>query len=281
MAELAPSLLGELVDRAAGAVAVALARAAAERQLESELRDVDEGKIFQMYVEAALSRTQIVKTLVNREVPVRLSDVYVRCLLTSGQRQFSESQCLSAILDPSNAVIVASAGTGKTMLMRSLFRYLLEEQDDRIPIFFELRTLDLGRWKEEEIALPNLALEAIYQHIKEYAALSRVAFEHCLQAGIFVFLLDGLDEVDFRIRSKLAQSIHQLSHRYPANSVVVSTRPDERLASWNNFRSYRVEPFSKHQIVELLERLPCDVGPKARFLKRLREGGLRRAQRVS
>jgi hypothetical protein len=58
-----------------------------------------------------------------------------------------------------------------------------------------------------------------------------------------------------------------LCRKSSRNIVIVSGRPDDRFASWQEFSLFRVEPLSKQQVVELIEKIDFDVNVKRKFIE--------------
>jgi hypothetical protein len=81
--------------------------------------------------------------------------------------------------------------------------------------------------------------------------------------------LDGLDEVDFDHRLTVERQLMNLIDSYPKTGIIISSRPDEHIASWEKFTLYHVQPMKKSQIKELIGRLRYDPAIKSRFTKEL------------
>ncbi len=95
--------------------------------------------------------------------------------------------------------------------------------------------------------------------------------EYALREGKFIIFMDGLDEVDHTVRDNVCREILSLSYQYEATSFVVSSRPDRRFGSWNEFYVAEVLPFSLPQAVDLLNKIEFDPDIKNSFIKYVKD----------
>jgi hypothetical protein len=93
--------------------------------------------------------------------------------------------------------------------------------------------------------------------------------EYGLRAGKFAVLLDGLDEIDFHVRDIYCKQIINMTYKYPDCLFLISSRPDDRFDSWNEFYVSEIQPLSKAQIILLVEKMQFDPATKANFLKQI------------
>ena len=90
------------------------------------------------------------------------------------------------------------------------------------------------------------------------------------EAGRFVCLLDGLDELDRERRTAICRDILRLGEEFPASQLVVSSRPDGEVGSWSQFTEFSLSPLSAQKAEQLVQKLPADAGLKAKFVAELR-----------
>lgn len=57
---------------------------------------------------------------------------------------------------------------------------------------------------------------------------------------------------------------------FPQTSVIVSSRPDHRFGSWQNFHVFKVDELTEAQSIKLIESLEYDSSVKRRFLKEVK-----------
>jgi HEAT repeat protein len=163
-------------------------------------------------------------------------------------------------LTQKKAVLLGAPGSGKTMLS-SYFALMLcqinptqislDAEVDWLPIFVRIRDwiskpeqglLSYLRWDaEENLSINNLPLGF---------------FEHWLERGQALILLDGLDEViNEAQRSKVAEKIETFLHRYQDNPAVITSRPAGYQGAFNldEFSHYTLESFDDKQMETFID----------------------------
>ena len=221
---------------------------------------------YSAYLSETNDRVSMVKTFANPSAPVSLIDHFVTTELKSGQnsKSITQDDLVSGLKSQCRIVVSATAGFGKSMLMRYLALSLYESPQGTIPIFVELR--DLNR-----ISSPNL-LAYINTTYKTVNPVELQAFRKGMEIGAFALILDGFDEVNHELRPDIENQILEISRLYPKTSVIVSGRPDDKFLSWRSFDVYKICPMSKTRVVELIEKLEYDRGTKKRFIAKIKKG---------
>jgi HEAT repeat protein len=162
------------------------------------------------------------------------------------------------------AVLLGAPGSGKTMLV-SYFALMLCEQGqcDPISIGFEAGEdwLPVVVRIRDWILQPNMGL---LDYLRQYAedslcakALPQGFFEHWLDRGRALILLDGLDEVPKEAqRRKVAEQIETFLHQYRENPAVITSRPAGYRWDFFNldeFPHYTLEPFDDKQVATFID----------------------------
>ena len=161
------------------------------------------------------------------------------------------------------AVILGAPGSGKTMLA-SYFALMLckSEQNDPSQI-----GLDAGDWLPVVVRIRDWTLEpkmGLLEYLRLNAEtnlyaekLSTGFFEHWLDRGQALILLDGLDEVvEEAQRRKVAEQIETFLHRYQDNPAIITSRPAGY--RWDFFKldefpHYTLEPFDDEQVAVFID----------------------------
>ena len=147
------------------------------------------------------------------------------------------------------------------MMMRHLFLDTISAKE-KVPVFIELRELN-----QTQLSL----LEYIKQTLSSnHFALDDEYIERALRAGHFVLFFDGFDEVALALRKSVSDQIRQIAKSFDLNTIVVSSRPDHEFSGWQSFSVLQINPLTKDQACELIEKLPFDPELKSKFLKDLR-----------
>jgi NACHT domain len=216
---------------------------------------------FSEYLHSAINRTSYVKTLLHRDQSVNLFSIYVERFLQSGSVTIRDDNLIEVICNSAAIMVIGSAGSGKTMLIRHLFLQLVENTHGLMPIFIELRRFNSSLSKDSII-------DFIYDTVvRPGAVVTKSQFCDCLRENMFVLILDGLDEVEHDARQEVSDQIANLREAYPNLGIVISSRPDHRLEAWSDFEIYRIQSMRKDQVKALLSKLPWDPEVRTRFIE--------------
>ncbi|WP_197274571.1 NACHT domain-containing NTPase [Novosphingobium sp. AAP83] len=222
---------------------------------------------YSKYLEETHERVATFKSFANPSEPVKILDHFVTTKLQKKKDEvFDHDYIVDLASRRSKIVVSASAGYGKSMLMKLISLHLFENPNGKIPLFCELRHLN-------RIKSPNI-IDYIHLNYKQNSDVNRSSLEKGLENGAFCFILDGFDELNHEIRPIIEDQILTLSSQYPKNSFIVSGRPDERFDSWRSFRTFKILPMAKTQVIELISKLNYDSGTKRRFIEKIKKGGL-------
>lgn len=220
------------------------------------------GQGFAHHLQSTFDRCYRIKTLIYREEPVPLLSQYVSIKLGLKSRKINDDTLISRIEDFKNIIVQGSGGSGKTMFMKYLALCRFENPKGRIPVFVEMRSLDFGEKKNIE--------ELVYDYsTPKNSKVSFTQFEAALSSGMFILILDGLDEVEPDHRERVHRQILNLPVKYPENILVVSSREDPSLGGWGPFYLFNVLPLDKRQVTAVVRKIEFDPVIKAKFLKDL------------
>jgi predicted NACHT family NTPase len=224
---------------------------------------------FKEHCSRTFDRCTKIKTLLSRDEPVDMLQQYVNIKLKVRRKGsdllIDDFGSISEILDKRRVTIVGTAGSGKTVFMRYLWVSLFVGAESRIPVFLELRRLN-------SLTTVDIISFIFLSIVGTESKIDQASFTSLIDAGRFVFVLDGFDEVSIEKRDLVQAQILDLCARSKANVVVVSGRPDDRFDAWQEFSKYRVEPLELTQVVTLVERVSFDVSTKKRFTESLKNG---------
>ena len=133
-----------------------------------------------------------------------------------------------------------------------------ENSRGMIPLFVELRQLNALSSKK--------LLTYIHQSCASTGnSVTYEQFELALRAGGLVLILDGFDEIDFSHRDAISTQILEISLAYPRVPIVVSSRPDDKFGSWQDFYVFTICALEKDQVLELIDKIDYEEELKRRF----------------
>jgi hypothetical protein len=219
---------------------------------------------FAGYFESAVHKCSRVSTLFDKSKSLQISSVYVQTILEYSGVRVSDTKLRDFIAELSandsvrTFLIVGSAGIGKTFFLRWLFLSLLENGRSRIPFYIELRSFN----HREDTTLVQFFYDSI---VGQRARVSIGSFKAGMEEGEYIFILDGLDEVQHELRGTLSRQLAQIHDSYPGVIVVVSSRPDEGFNSWTLARRYRILPLTKKGTLALISKLPYRTDVRRKF----------------
>lgn len=222
---------------------------------------------FRRLVLEAHDRWSKVKTVIDSEISIPLRTIYVPARLTRSNRTITFEDFVESLPQQNRAVVVGTAGAGKSLFLRAILLHVIGYWAGPIPIYIELRRLnDLPAAPD---ALLQLILKSVTNHVRGF---DQARLEHALYEGKLMLLLDALDEVDQDLRPAVVTEIAQISERNRKAIIVISTRPDPGI-HWQDFDVYRMKGLSKEESAQLVRNLPYEsiADLKVRFLDEIIE----------
>jgi len=159
------------------------------------------------------------------------------------------------LVEQKRSVILGAPGSGKTTLMSYFAVRLAQGQEDRLPILIRIRDWALQ---------PQMSLLDYLRYFAEKRlqtkTLPRGFFEHWLDAGKALILLDGLDEVaDEAKRYALVEQIECFlgQERNARNPAIITSRPAgyrRDFLKTAEFPHYELLAFDNGQMQEFVDR---------------------------
>jgi hypothetical protein len=221
-------------------------------------------RAFKGYIKRTHKKYSKTKTILYKNDPVNLMDIYVGTGLKVG-RKIIPTENISEIFDVSNRLLITgTAGSGKSVFSKYLFLQTLKEKIYGVPVFIELRrlnNLDMGLLEFLRKDLSSFSLNLTAEQIRI-----------CLKRGSFVLILDGFDELSRTIRDNISKEILEMSNEFEKLKILVSSRPEENLSAWEDFTTFKVLPMNKVRSIDLVSKLKYDKKVKDKFIEQLVKG---------
>jgi len=213
------------------------------------------------YLEANYSKCETIRTLLKRDSPTFLDNVYQEhTFQTDGNVRSEESLRKSIGIKLERNIVSGGAGSGKSVFLKRLFRKSIEEGHTYYPIFFEFRAIPIG--SKEGL------LEHIFKSISQYApSFTKKQFNFGLRSGLFYLMLDALDEAPIDTRDALVEEIDGISKKYPKCPLVITSRPSQDFRSWEGFHTSHMRPFTLDQCRSFIEKVDYPSEKKEEFLE--------------
>lgn len=217
------------------------------------------GDAYCDYLENTVNSISQIKTLIYRHVPKFLYLFYEYPDIQYKDQTISTAN-VQDILDINSKLIVTGiGGIGKSLLLKHFFLNIAQ-YGRYIPVLIELRKFN--QLDSKEISLYN----AIYQNLSDNGfKLEDKYYKYSLDAGGYVILLDGFDEVNRDKAQKVFDQIQSFSQKYNKNHFVVSSRPSDRFVGWNDFHELSLCNLTKEQALRLIQKIDFDEAVKKPF----------------
>jgi predicted NACHT family NTPase len=217
------------------------------------------------YLVSTLKRNSTIRTLLHRDEPVPLSSIYVKTYLKHGKRKIDDLTFIQDLSKVENALIIGTAGSGKSIFLKYLFTALFEQRRSKVPLFIELRQMNSMQTRD-------LILFMYHSVVTPGGVITQDQFLQALREGLFTIILDGFDEVEFDWRPELEKQLFKVLESCPKNQFLITSRPDDRFSGWHNFSIFHIQPMSKKEVLSLIRKIDYEPDVKKRFTKAIRGG---------
>jgi len=217
---------------------------------------------FGEYLDTTYDRATTVQLICSRAVKSHLNDVYVSCSFQENSHKnlvVTDNELISDIRSNKRIIVRGDGGSGKTLFMKRLWQTIYAEPMGKIPVFVELRNLN---------DFSKIDLITLIRHtLSTKKELAEDLFLELANDGIFLFILDGFDEVSVENREAVERQILAFDHRFKNCSIVISSRPNETFIGWKTFHKLDVMPFNLEKTLSLVGKAPIDKAVISRFEK--------------
>lgn len=203
---------------------------------------------FKRHIELTDAKCSKVRTIFSGRTYIPLSDIYVNLYLKSDNSRIRDEDLVIDRDEIGDVVLSGTGGAGKTMLMKYLANLYLSSPDGKIPLFIELRSLK--NFDEDKF------YETIFRSVTRIEDLDKLPiFMSGLKQGLFVLMLDGLDEVPPSSRDQVFSNIQRIALDFPKTRVIASTRPEIETRNWESLTTYEVCPLNLSQAQSLISKV--------------------------
>lgn len=213
---------------------------------------------FKTYFEITIKQCSEIRNLVNKNNPSELSEIYVEPPFYFFKKNYTSFEDIEVFEKHNKILIKGTAGLGKSTLCKHLFLKFLENNENTIPLFFEFKHINNTKLTIWDFILNELELLAI--------GIKKDHLVELFRSGRFILIFDGLDEVEPDRRTIIDNQLRALIKESRKLRIIVSSRPDERLNFWDNFRIVRLQPFTKDKSIELIRKIEFNEKIKSEFL---------------
>lgn len=210
------------------------------------------------YLEAKRISLSKVKMAFFSSQVVELEEIYVPQFISLGNKLCSQESFFESLLQHKKMVVSATAGSGKSCLLKSMFISVIKDKNNLLPLFLELRKV-------------NETNDSIFETLRTDIAIYNKKFNkenlnYLLDREGTIVFLDGFDEVNHDLKDKFTKEINDLADKYPDLIILVSSRPEYNLFSdWSLYNVAHIQPLILSQAIEVIKKIDYDEDVKERF----------------
>lgn len=206
-------------------------------------------KHFREYFARTYNKLSTLNTIALKNTNKSLKEIYIPLSLTLKDDEKKKKTKINSfpktlINRHKNLLITDTAGMGKSTLMKRIFLDIIEKHSG-IPIFIELRRLSKEKSLLSEI---HEQLCTINKQFDESLLLELLA------EGGFIIILDGYDEIAINDKSVVTTDIQNFIYKTQKNNFILTSRPEQSLSSFGNFKEFNIEPLTKEEAFRLLKK---------------------------
>ncbi|MBR4157185.1 MAG: NACHT domain-containing protein [Bacteroidales bacterium] len=212
---------------------------------------IPRGEHFEEYLHRTYKKYSIINTIALKNEQKLLKDLYLPLTLVKKNEHDGTHEQVKItsfpidVLKKYNKILITdTAGMGKSTLAKRLFLDVIDNGVG-IPIFIELRRLNRDRTILQEI------IEQVNSLNKNFDI--RLLYEF-ISIGGFVFFLDGFDEIALNDRNVVTTNIQDFISRTSNNYFILTSRPEQAIASFGDFQKFSINPLNKKEAYELLRK---------------------------
>lgn len=230
---------------------------------------IPKGEHFEEYLFRTYKRYSVLNTLVFKNEQRLLKDLFVPLTLSKVDYQKQEKENYKIekypfdILDKYNKVLITdTAGMGKSTLSKYMYLDVIDNGYG-IPIYIEMRRLKRDRPIITEIQ------EQFNSLSKKFDTELLLNF---IQSGGFIFFFDGFDEISLDDKCDVTSNVQDFISKAGNNSFILTSRPEQSLASFGDFQKFTIKPLSKKEAYELLRKYDSQGTTSKQLIDELKTG---------
>lgn len=226
---------------------------------------IPRGEHFIEYLSRVYKRNSIVNTLVLRNNQMLLKNIYVplTIVIDKDDTEILINGYPKKMMEKYHYLLITdTAGMGKSTIAKRMFLDVVDNGYG-IPIFIDLRRLSPTKGVLAEIHDQINSLE------KKFDAQLLL---HFLQSGEFIFFFDGYDEIPIKYKEIVTSDIQNFVSKASANKFILTSRPEDSLASFGVFQKSSIKPLQKKESYELLRKYDGQGETSRNLIERLKSG---------
>lgn len=213
---------------------------------EKELKELEE--MQKEYLRICYKKNRYMNTIVLRGQQKTIEELYIPLTLINRVNRrdifFIDENGMNIFQKHNKLLIIDNAGMGKSTIVK-YFTMLNFQNMDRMPVVIELRNLKEVNSIEEYIQkeMNSIHREFPLQYVKDL-----------LNGGDFTICFDGFDEVAESERENVIKMIKDFVAKANDNIFVLTSREDNALTSFGEFKEFYIQGLSEQKAYQLIEK---------------------------
>jgi hypothetical protein len=216
-------------------------------------------KSYKAYLESIFRRTYSVRVLVAPKDPKPLVSIYQNVRLQRSKAEVSDLELLDLLLSGKSFLVTGVAGSGKSMLSKYFLQQMLLNHKNRIPIFFELRSLN-----GKSISF----IQGLLNTLNDFFDGGNIDLSDLEKVSPILFL-DGFDELASDKRSEVIEELERLSAEMPKIAFLLTSRRNHDVESFHSIPEVALMPLSQAEVRSLVIKLEDELEESEQFLSEL------------
>ncbi|KAB8154504.1 NACHT domain-containing protein [Kordia sp. TARA_039_SRF] len=213
-----------------------------QESVEIQLRD---------YLERRYTKFITIDTLAFPNMQTKLETLYQPLTISSWVGTIEENLKVEIDHYPEDllpmykkVMIEDTAGMGKSTITKKLFQSIIKQKAG-IPVLIEL----------SQIKKRNSILKEIQNQMSQIGKkINQNIILKLINEGNFIFLFDGYDEIALVDREFTIRELHRFIEKAGSNYFLITSRPEDSLASLGDFQKFHIEPLEKEEAYKLLTK---------------------------
>ncbi len=213
---------------------------------EKELKELEE--MQKEYLTICYKKNRYMNTIVLRGQKKTIEELYIPLTLINRVNRrdifFIDENGMNIFQKNDKILVIDNAGMGKSTIVK-YFTMLNFQNMDKMPVVIELRNLKGVNSIEEYIQkeMNSIHREFPLQYVKDL-----------LNGGDFIICFDGFDEVAENERKNVIKMIKDFVAKAGNNIFVLTSREDNALASFGEFKEFHIQGLSEQKAYQLIEK---------------------------
>lgn len=214
--------------------------------IKEKLQELEE--MQQEYLRNCYKKNRYMNTIVLRGQKKTIEELYIPLTLRDKVNRseifYIDENGMNIFQKHNKVLIIDNAGMGKSTIVK-YFTMLNFQNIDRMPAVIELRNLKEVNSIEEYIQkeMNSIHREFPLQYVKDL-----------LNGGDFIICFDGFDEVAESERENVIKMIKNFVAKANNNIFVLTSREDNALTSFGEFKEFHIQGLKKEEAYQLIEK---------------------------